>query len=388
MHNFSISRRGYDKDQVEAFLNTLNGNINNLNNANHSLQNMINEQKLLIEEITNKLSEKEKYIELLNQKYVETSKALKILKDKESTINHAIVSSQQAADNIVKNAVLQADEIKQETINNLSDVKNDINIHKEILVDFKNEYDKLIRRYVTDYNEKDFCVLFQKLDVFGEKIDQVKITQSSHQPSHKFMLDDTSTRAYKISDYFLDDSTVPFEPISFGDVNSDERFTNKTRYTLADDIESNELDEQSPSENSINIERKTVMPGVQNGFTSNINNNEDASQVTQASGFGLSENTGVDNKFESEISESIVEQSNTESILSNEMPSEVPNFVSAQRHEDEFVEKSSFDVDNVPTQTTPQNIAEEGATENEFVANFGNLSGNKNDTASNEFIIE
>ncbi len=121
MAEFSVVKRGYDPDEVNEYINKL-------------------------EDI------------------------IKSYKEKDTAIKNAIVSAQVAADNIIKNAELEAMSRKYKTIEVLNTIQNDITKKKSILKTFQEDYNNLIRKYLTDFNDVEFLSLFNSLNELEENI--------------------------------------------------------------------------------------------------------------------------------------------------------------------------------------------------------------------------
>ncbi len=121
MAEFSVIKRGYDPDEVNEYINKL-------------------------EDI------------------------IKSYKEKDTAIKNAIVSAQVAADNIIKNAELEAMSRKYKTIEVLNTIQNDITKKKSILKTFQEDYNNLIKKYLTDFNDVELLSLFSTLNELEENI--------------------------------------------------------------------------------------------------------------------------------------------------------------------------------------------------------------------------
>jgi len=85
-------------------------------------------------------------------------------REKGATINHAIVSAQQAADNIVLNAKNQGRLIKESTAKQLEDISTSINSQRQLLNDFVREYNNIIAKYLKVMDSQDFKLVSGKID--------------------------------------------------------------------------------------------------------------------------------------------------------------------------------------------------------------------------------
>ena len=115
MEQFTIVRRGYDPEEVDKYITTL-------------------------------------------------EQVIKSYKDKDNAIKNAIISAQVAADNMVKNAKLQADEYKAQIGRELGKVASEIERQRVKLQAFNDIYTSLVRKYLIDPKESDMRDLFARLD--------------------------------------------------------------------------------------------------------------------------------------------------------------------------------------------------------------------------------
>lgn len=134
-YDFQIVRKGYNPDEVDAY----------------------------IEELENQLNE---------------------YKDKSSTINKAIINAQIAADNIIKaahsetekilsQAKKEAVELKQSTINQIKYLKLNIANQKNLINNFRKDYEFLTEKYLNPLVTSDTDKVFDKLTEIEEKIDEI-----------------------------------------------------------------------------------------------------------------------------------------------------------------------------------------------------------------------
>ena len=115
MEQFTIVRRGYDPEEVDKYISTL-------------------------------------------------EQVIKSYKDKDNAIKNAIISAQVAADNMVKNAKMQADEYKAQIGRELGKVTAEINRQRIKLQAFNDIYTSLVRKYLVEPKESDMRDLFARLD--------------------------------------------------------------------------------------------------------------------------------------------------------------------------------------------------------------------------------
>ena len=101
--------------------------------------------------------EVDKYISTLEQ-------VIKSYKDKDNAIKNAIISAQVAADNMVKNAKLQADEYKAQIARELAKVSNEVEKQRIKLQAFRDIYSSLVKKYLVVPKDEDMRDLFERLD--------------------------------------------------------------------------------------------------------------------------------------------------------------------------------------------------------------------------------
>lgn len=85
-------------------------------------------------------------------------------KEKDSSITNAIVNAQVAADNIIKNAEIASNEIRELTISHLDSIYKSIEKQKEIVKDFQGQYYDLVSKYLKDIQTTDFLDIFASIN--------------------------------------------------------------------------------------------------------------------------------------------------------------------------------------------------------------------------------
>ncbi|MCL2665800.1 MAG: DivIVA domain-containing protein [Defluviitaleaceae bacterium] len=106
METFNLVKRGYDPQQVDDYVTTL--------------ENVINSYK-----------------------------------EKDAAIKNAIVSAQVAADNIIKNAQMQAAQYRNKILMQLKHLYETINSQRSIIDAFRSEYDLMLKKYLRPLSEND-----------------------------------------------------------------------------------------------------------------------------------------------------------------------------------------------------------------------------------------
>ena len=144
---FSIVRRGYSPEEVDAYLETVKDYLEKLEEKSSSYLNEINS----------------------------LTKSINEYKQKELSINNALVNSQisadsillnarNAAENIVKNAKNEA-EITRDAINRLlSDIVVSLLPHRKKLQNFRRDYEGLVSAYLKEIDEHEFVSVTEMFD--------------------------------------------------------------------------------------------------------------------------------------------------------------------------------------------------------------------------------
>jgi len=101
--------------------------------------------------------EVDEYIETLEQ-------VIKSYKDKDNAIKNAIISAQVAADNILKNTHLEAAEYKTRTLDQLRHIYESIETQRNRMQSFQNDYNDMLQKYLRAFEESDAAVTFERID--------------------------------------------------------------------------------------------------------------------------------------------------------------------------------------------------------------------------------
>ena len=89
---------------------------------------------------------------------------LRSYKDRDEVIRNAIVSAQQAADNIIQNAKNQARHMRENTAKQLEDISISIAAQRQMLSAFVREYEVLVSKYLKPIDNADFAAIYSKID--------------------------------------------------------------------------------------------------------------------------------------------------------------------------------------------------------------------------------
>jgi len=107
--------------------------------------------------------EVDKYITTLEQ-------VIKSYKDKDNAIKNAIISAQVAADNVVRNAQAQADAYKLQISDQLEDMKNTLDLNRRRLQAFQDVYTSMVNRFMQDLEMSDMAKLVGKIEEMEQSI--------------------------------------------------------------------------------------------------------------------------------------------------------------------------------------------------------------------------
>ena len=101
--------------------------------------------------------EVDEYIETLEQ-------VIKSYKDKDNAIKNAIISAQVAADNILRNTHLEAAEYKTRTLAQLRHIYESVETQRNRLQAFKDDYNEMLRKYLRGFDESDATLINGRID--------------------------------------------------------------------------------------------------------------------------------------------------------------------------------------------------------------------------------
>ena len=113
--------------------------------------------------------EVDRYIATLEQ-------VVKSYKEKDNAIKNAIISAQVAADNMIRNAKAQASEYKALLAGELDKVTLEVERHRIRIKAFHDVYASLVRKYLTEVDEGELNDLYSRLDDIDKLIVRLKDT--------------------------------------------------------------------------------------------------------------------------------------------------------------------------------------------------------------------
>ena len=97
--------------------------------------------------------------------YIDTlEQIIQSYKEKDSAIKNAIISAQIAADNIIRNAHLQVAEARSKTLNQVTFITESIATQRAKVKEFQEGYNNLIRKYLTEISDDDINAIYEKIN--------------------------------------------------------------------------------------------------------------------------------------------------------------------------------------------------------------------------------
>ncbi|MCL2616988.1 MAG: DivIVA domain-containing protein [Defluviitaleaceae bacterium] len=113
--------------------------------------------------------------------YIHTLETLiKSYKDKDDTIKNAIINAQIAADNIIKNAEIEGDRIKKRAIRLLSEIQASVETQKRITRDFQEEYNRLTTKYLQNIGNTEIEKVLGKITELEEYVANMQKTHDGN----------------------------------------------------------------------------------------------------------------------------------------------------------------------------------------------------------------
>ena len=101
--------------------------------------------------------EVDEYIETLEQ-------VVKSYKEKDNAIKNAIISAQVAADNILKNTHLEVAEYKARALAGLRSVYDSVEQQRSRLQAFQDDYNDMLNKYLLSFEESDIALVYERID--------------------------------------------------------------------------------------------------------------------------------------------------------------------------------------------------------------------------------
>lgn len=122
--------------------------------------------------------EVDEYIETLEQ-------VIKSYKDKDNAIKNAIISAQVAADNILRNTHLEAAEYKRRTLAQLRDIYDSVEVQRSRMQSFWDDYNDLLRKYLQPFDESDAAPIFDRIDKLERYLRELSSSVEEEQQNYE-----------------------------------------------------------------------------------------------------------------------------------------------------------------------------------------------------------
>lgn len=129
MKTFTLCRKGYDPAEVDPYIQELQAIINN------------------------------------------QAAQLAAFQEKEAAINKSVIDAQLLAEEIQSKAMTEATELRQKTLEEMGDIKDQVLALHEKLVAFQTEYTRILQQYLVSLRCEEMTSLFTDLDNFMKKLD-------------------------------------------------------------------------------------------------------------------------------------------------------------------------------------------------------------------------
>jgi len=113
-------------------------------------------------------------IEEVNAYIATIESALAEYREKDSAITNTMINAQIAADNIIKNAHLEAKGIRTETISHLECVSASLDKQRDMISRFERDYKELAERYLCNTEETHFKAALNHVDELDSCLNALK----------------------------------------------------------------------------------------------------------------------------------------------------------------------------------------------------------------------
>lgn len=106
--------------------------------------------------------------------YIETlEKVVKSYKDKDNAIKNAIISAQIAADNIIKNAEAEAVAYRAQAMEHLKKIFESVETQRSRAQSFQDEYNDLLHKYLRNFEESDISLVYDRIDELEKYLQEI-----------------------------------------------------------------------------------------------------------------------------------------------------------------------------------------------------------------------
>ena len=118
--------------------------------------------------------------------YIDTlEKVIKSYKDKDNAIKNAILSAQVAADNILKNTHLEVAEYKTRTLAQLRHIYESVETQRSRLQAFQDDYNDMLRKYLKGFDETDVAFINGRIDELEKYLRELNASVEEERESLK-----------------------------------------------------------------------------------------------------------------------------------------------------------------------------------------------------------
>lgn len=116
-------------------------------------------------------AEVDAYIAELEGKLAATANELNALRGKEAAINRSLIDAQVCAEGIKAKAAEAAAQMRGEALNEMNDIRGQVEALHTKLNAFQNEYSEILQRYLVSLRSNDLVSLFANLESFMKRLD-------------------------------------------------------------------------------------------------------------------------------------------------------------------------------------------------------------------------
>ena len=107
----------------------------------------------------------------VDQYITQLETVIRSYKEKDNAINSALISAQMTATNIINEAHKNSSFMKTGAIAKLDAITSSISVQKRMVKEFQDDYNKLVSRYLKEFNEADILSVYSKIQDLEEYID-------------------------------------------------------------------------------------------------------------------------------------------------------------------------------------------------------------------------
>ena len=109
-------------------------------------------------------------------------------KEKDAAIKNAIISAQIAADNIMKNAQYQAVEYRNIITQQMNRIVDSVNLQRLKIRAFQEDYNAIIHKYLTTFNENDIERILHQITELEQYLKGLEVIESTSSETELTML--------------------------------------------------------------------------------------------------------------------------------------------------------------------------------------------------------